>query len=315
MEKGFYAFGTMNYVRIDTPIQNSLQEKILDTIEKDCYKLDDKFSVFKESSEISQINSNAGIKPVVISNMTLRLLKRAKYFAKISKGAFDITVKPAMSLWAFGKAEQKVPSEEECKKIAALVNYKKLVLDEKESTAYLKKAGQSLDLGGIAKGYAGDYVREIMISGGVKSGVINLGGTIFTIGSKINGAEWKVGIQDPKGERGKIVGTVSLNDGALVTSGINERFFISNNKRYHHILDPKTCRPVQTKICSVTAAGGSGCDLDGIATALFVMGTKKGVKLADSLNIDVLYLLENGSIIATKGFAEGKYKFEMKGVV
>lgn len=312
MERGFYAFGTLNYIRIDSPLPENAQAEIMNEMEDICASMDDFLSAYKPDSEIGKINTNAGIVPVTVSKTTFGLLKRALYFSALSEGAFDITVRPAVELWNIGHKEQHVPTKTECKKTKKLIDYTLLILDENNQTAFLKKKGQSIDLGGIAKGYAGDCIRKELMDRGVKNALLNFGGTILTIGNKADGSAWKVGIQNPMKERGVSVGTILLEDDVLVTSGVNERFFIQNGIRYHHILDPRTCEPSRSNVLSVTAAGGSGMDLDAITTALFVMGVEKGINLANRMGVEALYLMENGQIIATKGFADGKYRFSYK---
>jgi thiamine biosynthesis lipoprotein len=312
MDRGFYSFGTYNYIRIDSSLPDKAQIEIMNEMQSMCEAMDDLLSAYKSYSEIGKINANAGIAPVPISKATFELLKRSLYFSESSQGAFDITIRPAVELWSIGHKDQQVPVKAECKKIRKLVDYKLLILNENDQTAFLKKKGQSIDLGGIAKGYAGDCIRSELMNRGIKSGMLNFGGTVLTIGSKADGTPWKVGIQNPTKERGVSVGTILLDQDVLVTSGVNERFFIQNGIRYHHILDPRTCEPSRSNVLSVTAAGGSGMDLDGITTALFVLGMENGIKLANQLGLEALYLMENGEIIATKGFADGKYRFESK---
>lgn len=312
MDKEFYSFGTYNYIYIDSSMPRNTQIEILNDMQSMCIAMDDMLSAFKPNSEIGKINGNAGIAPVTINEAAFNLLKRAMYFSEVSQGAFDITIRPAVELWNVGKKGHRVPSKVECEKVSELVNYNLFELDEKNQTAFLKKKGQSIDLGGIAKGYAGDCIRRELINRGVKNALLNFGGTILTIGNKTDGNPWKVGIQNPTKERGVSVGTILLENDVLVTSGVNERFFIKEGIRYHHILDPRNCEPSRSKIFSVTAAGGSGMDLDGITTALFVVGMEKGMKLANELGVDALYLMESGEIISTKGFVDGRYPFEYK---
>lgn len=312
MEKGFYAFGTMNYIRIDEPIETDLQNELINEVENLCNNLDDTFSIFKPDSEISLINKNAGIKAVKVSDETFMLLERAKFFSKKSNGAFDITISPIVKLWGFGEKEYKIPDQKTIIANKRLVNYKQLILNKNNHTVFLKRKGQSIDLGGIAKGYAVDVISNLLVTKGVTSGLLNFGGTISAIGRKTDGSLWKIGVQNPLDKRGISVGKVLLRDDILVTSGVNERFFVKNGIRYHHIINPKTCEPSQSKVLSVTAAGGCGMDLDGITTAMFVLGQVKGIKLAKKLGFEVLYLMDNGEIVATEGFANGKYKFTFK---
>jgi len=310
MEKEFYAFGTMNYIRIELPAKDIRQEDILNQMEKICIDLDKKLSVFREESEIARINLLAGREKVSASGITWQLLKKAYRVAEVTDGAFDITICPAVKLWNIGHTKNPViPSKDNCKKMKQMVNFRDVILDEKEHSVYLKKKGQSIDLGGIAKGYAGDLIKEKLIESGVTSALLNFGGNILTIGKKMDGSTWRIGIQNPLRERGCMVGSIPLEDESLVTSGVNERFFIKNGIRYHHLLDPRTCEPAKSGVLSVSAAGKCSMDLDAFTTALFVSGPKKGLALAKENNIEVFYLLENGEILATKEFAIGKYQF------
>lgn len=309
MEKGFYDFGTMNYIRIESRIPEREQQEILDDMKRRCDDIDDLLSAFKPDSDIGRINTNAGIAAVSINAVTLRLLERALYFAEITQGSFDPTIRPAVEMWKIGSALQRIPSEQECRSAAELVDYRCLHLNIEERTAYLEKKQQSIDLGGIAKGFAGDVIRKELIYRGVDSALINFGGTVLTIGRKSDGSDWKAGIQDPVSVRGKIAGSIILNDAALVTSGVNERFFIHEGKLFHHLLDPRTCRPAESGILSVTAAGACAEDLDAVTTALFIAGAKNGISMAERLGFEVLFINDVGNITATKEFADGRFCF------
>lgn len=310
MDRGFYAFGTMNYIRIDSMLSEE-QAELLSDMQARCDELDDLLSAFKENSDIGRINAAAGRHPVAVRDVTFRLLERALYFAEVSGGAFDPTIRPAVELWNIGNGKKSVPSEAACQEVSRLVDYTQLHLDREKQTAFLEQKGQGIDLGGIAKGYAGDAIRSELMDRGVISGLLNFGGTILTIGKKSDGSSWKAGIQNPLRERGSFFGQVTLDQDALVTSGVNERFFMKNGIRYHHLLDPRTCSTARSGVLSVTAAGSCAMDLDGITTALFVLGVREGIPLAERLGIEALYLAEDGNVISTKGFAEGKYHFHM----
>jgi thiamine biosynthesis lipoprotein len=322
METGFYAFGTANFIRIEDNMREDEQRMILSDMSRRCDELDDMLSVFKPESDISRINENAGIGPVKISSMTYKILERALYYAEQTDGAFDPTIRPAVELWKIGKAGEHVPSAAECADVSGLVNYRGLHLDVRGQTAFLEMKGQKLDLGGIAKGAAGDEIKAELKYRGVRSAILNFGGTILTIGQKADGRDWKVGIQNPVSDRGRMAGSVTLNDDALVTSGVNERYFIKNGKRFHHLLDPETCMPAESGVLSVTAAGGCAMDLDALTTALFVKGAEKGIELVTELNkngasvgqdsgLEALYINDGGSIVATRGFADMRYRFTM----
>lgn len=311
MDKGFYAFGTMNFIRIDS-MKNDEMESALNEVIDLCNEMDDRFSVFKPSSDIGRINHYAGRKPVKVHSTTLDVVETALYYAAISDGAFDITIRPAVALWGFGKESFQVPDRKSMEKIRPLIDYRSVVLSREKSTIYLKIKGQELDLGGIVKGYAVDVIRLLLEKRGVTSALLNFGGTVMTIGNKTNGKPWKIGIQNPVKERGESVGFVNLTDEALVTSGVNERYFFKDGERYHHILDPRTLSPSRSGVLSVTVAGKKGIDLDSLASVLFLAGVEQGIKIALELGVEALFLTEDGQIITTEGFAEGKYKIELQ---
>ncbi len=305
MEKAFYAFGTMNQIQVD----DNISAGVLDRMVVIASRLDDLLSVFKPDSEVSKINKNAGLRSVKVSPFTVKLLERAKYYSEISNGAFDVTIRPAVKLWSIGHKEQRIPKDIELNEIKHLVDYRLLEIDVESRNVFLKKEDQAIDLGGIAKGYAGDLIKKKLMEAGVSSGILNFGGTILTIGNKSDGSSWRVGIQNPMAKRGQSVGTIDLNDSALVTSALNERFFLKDGLTYHHLLDPHTLKPAQSGILSVTAAGNFAMDLDALTTALFVLGVDKGFELANMLGINAIYLLNNGEMYATEGFIGKELNF------
>lgn len=307
MEKGFFAFGTMNFIQTEQGNEQLLQEMAYY-----CSLLDNRLSVFKPGSEISQINRCAGQHTVTVSEETFRILQCAAEYAAVSGGAFDPTIRPAVALWNIGHEREQVPEQEALDQIKPLVDYRCLHLDPEQHTVFLEKAGQAIDLGGIAKGYAADCIAGKLRKNGIDSALLNFGGTIWCIGNKPDGTSWRVGIQNPIEKRGSTVGSIRVNDGAVVTSGVNERFFYRDGKRYHHLLDPRTLQPAQSGVLGVTAAGGNAMQLDAATTAFFVLGPEKGIALAKKIKTDVLYLMEDGNIYATEGFTGGQYAFQMK---
>jgi thiamine biosynthesis lipoprotein len=168
----------------------------------------------------------------------------------------------------------------------------------------LKKTGQSLDLGGIAKGYAADEVRHILTKNGVKSAMINLGGNIVAIGRRPDGKPWQIGIQNPLQPTGIYLGVISAEDKTVVTSGCNERFFMKDGVRYHHIIDPRTGKPAQSGLLSVTAVCKNSAEADALTTALFILGQEKGLKLLKKFKAEAIFVKEDLSVFATPGLAK-----------
>jgi thiamine biosynthesis lipoprotein len=176
-----------------------------------------------------------------------------------------------------------------------------LLLDEKNCTAYLKKEGQAIDLGGIAKGYAADEVKRILMQYKVNNALINLGGNIITIGTNQEIAPWRIGIQNPLAARGQYIGTLLSTNQTIVTSGSNEQFFIKDGVRYHHILSPHTGYPVNNGLLSVTAICECSTDADALTTALFVSNIKDANSLLMNLNAQAIFVMENSDVFMTEG--------------
>lgn len=251
-------------------------------------------------SDVYRVNKNAGIKPVQVSDDTLVMLQKSQYYACLTQGAFDHTVGPLMDLWGFGQEHYQVPKDAELKAALALVGYQRLVVNRQEKTVFLPDQGMKLDLGGIAKGYATDQAVGKLRQIGIKSALINAGGTIYALGCKPDGSPWKAGIQDPR-DKNKIIAVIKVKDTALASSGDYERYFIEDGIRYHHILDPSTGKPAG-QLMAATIAGASAAEADLLSTALFVLGHQSGTELLNKLSdIQAVFVDENKNITITPG--------------
>lgn len=175
-----------------------------------------------EESDVCRINSMAGIKPVRVSCEVLEMVSMAKEYYEITGGAFDITIGPLMDLWGFG-ADPAVPEDGAVGEKLKLVDMGKVIVDEEKKTVYLSQKGMSIDLGGIAKGYAAERGAQVLREKGIKQGIINAGGNVVVLGEKRPKEPWKLGIQDPR-DRSSLIGIVALNDQAAVTSGDYQRY-------------------------------------------------------------------------------------------
>jgi thiamine biosynthesis lipoprotein len=166
---------------------------------------------------------------------------------------------------------------------------------ETNSSAALRNKGQKLDLGGIAKGFAADEAKRILIENGVKSALINLGGNILTLGNKEDGSPFRIGIQNPLRQTGQFIGVLSASDRTIVTSGTNERFFVKDGIRYHHIINPHTGYPAQTGLLSVTVVCENSMYADALTTSLFVLGVEKGLKLLEQTGDEAIFITDGNS--------------------
>jgi thiamine biosynthesis lipoprotein len=251
-----------------------------------------------DSSDVTRINQSAGKGWVKVSQETLRVIKKAREISELSGGGFDITVGPLTQLWRMARERGIPPPAEELKQKLGLVNFRNVMIDQEEKV-FLKKRGMSIDLGGIAKGYAVDRAFEVLRTLGYKNLIVNAGGDLRVGGSKLD-QPWSIGIQDPRSSE-KIMATVTISDSAIATSGDYEKFFIYQGKRYHHIFNPKDGLP-SDGCQSVTIICKEGMVADALATAVFVLGPEKGYVLCQKLKgVDCLIVDKEGKIILAPG--------------
>lgn len=277
-------------------------EKTLDEAFTRLRQIDDTMSANKDGTEIAAINEAAGKKAVKVSESTFYVITKALEYARKTNGAFDPTVGPLVKLWNIGSEGAKVPPDKNIKAAMALIDYRKVELNADALTVRLPTAGMRLDLGAIAKGYAADEVVKILRAHRVKSAIVDLGGNIFVYGKKKDGSLWRVGIQNPYSERGEYIGLVTGSQMTVVTSGVYERYFIENGKRYHHILDTKTGFPVDNGLLSVSIVTESSIDADALSTSVFALGLDKGMQLVKSLkDVYAIFIDENDKVYLSPG--------------
>jgi thiamine biosynthesis lipoprotein len=230
------------------------------------------FSMRLPDSEISRINDSAGIGAVKVSTETLGLVRAACFFAEKTNGAFDPTVGPLVKLWGFVTDTPRVPSRAEIAAVLPLVDWRQVQIDQGAGTVFLPKIGMSLDMGGIAKGYAADELVAIIADAGIRRAMIDLGGNIYVYGTKGDGSFWRVGIKNPLEPVEKPALRLDLITNSVVTSGAYERNFAEKGVVYHHILDPETGYPAKSGLISATVVSRSSLAADALSTASFVLG-------------------------------------------
>jgi len=248
-------------------------------------RLDAMMTTWKDSSEVSRINAAAGTGELVaLSPETFEVLERSLWIARESEGAFDITIGAFKGLWKFDEDNDgSLPSRASVLARLPLVDYRGLILDPSRRTARLARAGQSITLGGIAKGLIVDHAVAKLRESGLRDFLVQAGGDLFASGRR-GDRPWRVGIQDPRAGSGKARSTdtsfalLELEDRAFNTSGDYERFVIAGGKRYHHIIDPRTGYPVE-HTRSVTVLAPTSFLADTLDTAVFVLGAEKGLRL------------------------------------
>ncbi len=279
-------------------------EESLDKVFEEIERLESILSKHVEGSDIQKINAAAGVDSIELQPETIVVLTQSTRYYEISKGYFNITVGPLVSLWGIGTEDAAVPSEDDLAAALAKVNMDEFIFCC--DTAELLKPGMSIDTGGISKGYIADKVAEIIKDEECIGAIINLGGNVLAVGKKPDGSKWKIGIQDPFEATGEYREVAEIGEMSVVTSGPYERNFEENGVVYHHIIDPFTGYPVVNEIAGVTIISEKSIDGDGLSTSVFAMGTEAGLELIENIeNTECYIVLDDGSSIMSSGF--GKY--------
>lgn len=264
-------------------------------------QLEQALSVTRPESDIAQINQNSG-SWVKVGEETFSLLLAAKDLCLSTGGTLDITAYPAVKAWGFTTGEYRVPDPAELAQLAEEIDYSRLELDKAGRSVRLPQ-GMELDLGALAKGWAGEQLAHRIKAQGIDSATLSLGGNVQTVGCKPDGSPWRVGIQDPHSQQGAYLASVAVEDMAVVTSGGYERYFEENGVHYCHIIDPETAAPAQGGLASATIVGSSGTLCDAYSTALFLMGPEEAARFwqKHQTEFDYILVLEDGSIHITQG--------------
>ena len=300
-----------NTFGLDTLVELKIYQypnKDRDTLIDDTFdqmdQLENTLSMHVEGSDIDRLNKSAGVSPVTVSDLTYRVLKDSLFFSEKTDGLFDITTGPLIDLWAIDPPDGHYPSQAELDATLPLIDYHKIKFLENNQIELADK-GMVVNLGAIAKGTIADELKSYLISKGVKSALINLGGNVLALGSKPDGSGFVVGIQDPDSPLGNYLLSIKIADESVVSSGDYERFFVYNGKVYHHILNPKTGFPADTNIKQVTIVTANSQKADGLSTSVLLLGVQKGIQLIESLDgVEAILITKDHFVYFTKGLRD-----------
>lgn len=282
-------------------------EALIDTAIAEITRIENLISEWRAETQVSIVNKNAGIMPVKVDKELFDLTERGLYFSRITDGAFDISFAAMDRIWKFDGSMTQMPSPEAIKKSVQKVGYKNIILDKERSTIFLAKEGMKIGFGSIGKGYAADKTREYMIAKGVKAGIINASGDMNTWGTQPDGKNWTVAITNPM-NKDKAFAVFPLKESAVVTSGSYEKFVMLEDKRYTHIINPKTGYPA-AGLCSVTVLGPSAEMANGFSTSIMVLGKDVGLNLIEQFPmLSCVIVTDKGEVFASKNIDLKKYK-------
>lgn len=262
-------------------------------------------SDYVDDSEVGRLNRAPGGTAVKVSPETLTCVQAAIRFGRASDGAFDATCRPLVALWKRCGAAKRLPTEEQLAAARGLVGYDRVVVDEHNQTLTLPTTGMQLDLGGIAKGYALDLAAEAMRAAGATSVLVDVGGDVRAMGTQPDGRAWRIGVKHPFAEG--LIQQLNLNDCAVATSGVQQRFYEIDGRRYSHIVDPRTGLPAE-QAPSVTVIAADGITADAWATAFSVLTIEAGQALlarGAAPGVEVLWIAgtkEHPIVVESPGF-------------
>lgn len=282
-------------------------EQALDMAIAEVDRVENLISDWRPQTQISQVNQNAGIKPVKVDREVFELTQRALKLSEITDGAFDISFAAMDRIWKFDGTMKAMPSAEAIAKSVAKVNYRNIILDAANSTIFLKEQGMKIGFGALGEGYAADRCKTLLTAKGVSAGIVNGSGDMNTWGKQPNGKPWSIGITNPFSNF-ELFASVALKHGAVTTSGSYEKFVSFNGKRYAHIINPKTGYPA-TGLCSVTVFGPSAEMANGFSTSLMVLGKDEGLKLlAKYPDYSCLMITDDGNVVKSKNLKLKRFR-------
>src|SRR6056297_1321368 len=280
-------------------------ESLFPEIFSEIERLENILSVHIEGSDLDLLKDNAGIKPIQVSEDTIKVIEKSIKYSKLTNGLFDITSGPLIDLWGIGTGSEKIPSPDEIDEAIDLIDYTKIQIDKDNNTVFLEDKGMIANLGAIAKGYIADQVEDKLYELDVDSAIINLGGNVQLIGDKPDGSLFRIGIQDPDETRGGNIGIYTGKDVTIVSSGDYERYFIEDGIRYHHILNPKTGYPADTEIKSVSIITEESFEADALSTSVLLSGWDKGIKMVENLkDVEAIFINKNHQVYVNYGLKE-----------
>lgn len=293
---------------VTVTIYDSQDRELLTECMNLCDKYEKIFSRTASDSELYQLNHRE-LTPVAgtedtfqISDPLAELIRKGLYYSELSEGAFDIAIEPLTSLWDFTAEDPQVPENRLIQEALTKCDYHNVSVSD-NNEVILKTEDTAIELGAIAKGYIADRLKDYLISQGVKSAIINLGGNVLCIGGKPNDSSFKIGIQKPFADRSETIAVMDIKDKSVVSSGVYERCFEQDGTLYHHLLNPRTGYPYDNGLIAVTIISDESVDGDALSTTCFALGLEDGMKLAESLdNVQAFFVTSDYEIHYTKDF-------------
>nr|WP_245232591.1 FAD:protein FMN transferase [Thiorhodococcus minor] len=304
--------GTYYSVKIARPAEGLTAEDLRPKIEAVLNAVVAEISTYDETSELSRLNRNSSADWIPVSRHLLDVIAEGQRIAKLTDGAFDVTIGPLVNLWGFGpeRPRDAVPTAAEIAAAKARVGWQKLALRDDPPAVRKARPDLYIDLSALGEGYGADRVAAWLDEQGVADYMVAVAGAIRAKGLNAKREPWAIAIEQPMPDRRAVHRVIPISDRALSTSGDYRNFFEKDGKHYSHEIDPQTGAPVGRQLGSVTVVGDVGMVVDGLATALMVLGAEKGPALADASGIAAYFIVREGETI--RGFGSRDFQAVLK---
>lgn len=272
----------------------------IDRAVEEITRIENLISEWRPETQISEVNRNAGIRPVTVDREVFELTRRAVQYSNMTGGAFDVSIAAMDKLWRYDGSMTEMPDPEAIRKSIENVGFRHIVLDSLHSTIYLSRPGMKIGFGSIGKGYAADRCRELLQARGVPGGIVNASGDLAAWGEQADGKPWAIGVNNPFKTR-KMVKVFKIRTGSFATSGSYEKYAEIDGKRFSHIINPQTGYP-STGITSVTISGPSTEFANFLSTSVMVLGVPNGLDLVKRFpGYQCLLLTDHARIVRSRG--------------
>ena len=291
-------------IKLNTAVTVTIYDSQDRELLTECMNLCDKYEkIFSRTASDRELTPVAGTEDTFqVSDPLAELIRKGLYYSELSEGAFDIAIEPLTSLWDFTAEDPQVPENRLIQEALTKCDYHNVSVSD-NNEVILKTEDTAIELGAIAKGYIADRLKDYLISQGVKSAIINLGGNVLCIGGKPDDSSFKIGIQKPFADRSETIAVMDIKDKSVVSSGVYERCFEQDGTLYHHLLNPRTGYPYDNGLIAVTIISDESVDGDALSTTCFALGLEDGMKLAESLdNVQAFFVTSDYEIHYTKDF-------------
>ena len=301
INKSYYALGTVINLSVAAPANESDLDAGYELIQN----FEDKLTVNRTESEVMSINHNAGIKAVTVPSDTYSLIKKAVLVSRKHLG-FNVAIGPLVKLWKIGFKGANKPSDADIKTRLRIIDPERIILDDGKQSIFLQEKGMEIDLGGIAKGYIADQIKQLWQERQVKTGIIDLGGNVLLVGPSQHADQmWNIGVQNPIKPRDVSLGVIHTTAKSIGTSGIYERKLVIDGREYHHMFDSKTGYPIKNNLASVTIVSDQSIDGEIWSTIGFYQGIEKGKTLIeDQPGVEAVFVTKDLQVVVTSGLKD-----------